>query len=214
MAGVMGHLINTVFFWKAHSHGCQAKIDIGENENPDSAILKFRRVVNSAGLIPEVRRRAHFETPQDVTKRKFRTRIANRRMQQRRGGAPKTLADKRAEVAKAKEGAEAYKERVLQRAQRAERYAANAQARVEGSGSAPGMQVSQAGNASAIGGDLNGAAGAASASASTPSALPTSTSPRVSTSTSTSRSSTSKPPTVSKSAAAAAGVEKGAGAVR
>eukprot|EP00238_Polyblepharides_amylifera_P000584 CAMPEP_0196571128 /NCGR_PEP_ID=MMETSP1081-20130531/1296_1 /TAXON_ID=36882 /ORGANISM="Pyramimonas amylifera, Strain CCMP720" /LENGTH=90 /DNA_ID=CAMNT_0041887925 /DNA_START=139 /DNA_END=411 /DNA_ORIENTATION=+ len=46
------------------------EVVVGENEPSESAIRRFRRSVMQAGIIPEVRRRRYFETPQDIKKRK------------------------------------------------------------------------------------------------------------------------------------------------
>lgn len=43
---------------------------MGENENIESALRRFKRQVSKAGVFSEVKRRRHFETPQDKQKRK------------------------------------------------------------------------------------------------------------------------------------------------
>mmetsp|Transcript_16827 Transcript_16827/g.36609 ORF Transcript_16827/g.36609 Transcript_16827/m.36609 type:complete len:88 (+) Transcript_16827:85-348(+) len=61
------------------------EVVVGESEPAESAIRRFRRAVMQAGVIPEVRRRRYFETPQDIKKRKEANKHArNRRARQQR----------------------------------------------------------------------------------------------------------------------------------
>lgn len=46
------------------------QVVVGENENIESALRRFKRQVSKAGVFSEVKRRRHFETPQDKQKRK------------------------------------------------------------------------------------------------------------------------------------------------
>eukprot|EP00898_Chlorokybus_atmophyticus_P006374 jgi/Chlat1/6738/Chrsp50S06436 len=93
MAGIMGHLINTQFFWKAHSGGCNVFINVGDSEPPESAIRRLRKAIMSADVINECRRRRSFESTQDLAKRKASTKKMALR------NKPKTFSQKRAETA-------------------------------------------------------------------------------------------------------------------
>uniref|UniRef100_A0A061R4Y4 Small subunit ribosomal protein S21 n=1 Tax=Tetraselmis sp. GSL018 TaxID=582737 RepID=A0A061R4Y4_9CHLO len=46
------------------------EVVVGENEPADLALRRFRRAVNSAGVIAEAKRRRRFEDHQDILKRK------------------------------------------------------------------------------------------------------------------------------------------------
>ncbi len=47
-----------------------AQVLVGENEALESALRRFKRQVSKAGIFSEVKRRRHFETPQEKRKRK------------------------------------------------------------------------------------------------------------------------------------------------
>lgn len=46
------------------------QVVIGENEGIESALRRFKRQVSKGGIFSEVKRRRHFETPQEKRKRK------------------------------------------------------------------------------------------------------------------------------------------------
>jgi small subunit ribosomal protein S21 len=46
------------------------QVVVGENEGIESALRRFKRQVSKAGVFSEVKRRRHFETPQEKRKRK------------------------------------------------------------------------------------------------------------------------------------------------
>ena len=46
------------------------QVVVGENEGIESALRRFKRQVSKAGIFSEVKRRRHFETPQEKRKRK------------------------------------------------------------------------------------------------------------------------------------------------
>jgi small subunit ribosomal protein S21 len=52
------------------------QVVVGENENIESALRRFKRQVSKAGIFPDIRRQRHFETPLEKRKRKA---IARRR---------------------------------------------------------------------------------------------------------------------------------------
>lgn len=56
------------------------QIVVGENEGIESAIIRFRRQVSRAGIIPDVRKNCHFETPLEKHKRKA---VARRRQRKK-----------------------------------------------------------------------------------------------------------------------------------
>ena len=56
-----------------------AQVVVGENEGIESALRRFKRQVSRAGILQDVRKNQHFETPQEKAKRKARAR-------RRRGG--------------------------------------------------------------------------------------------------------------------------------
>jgi len=69
MAGIFG--LSGLFARPAFFKGTfNTEVVVGETEPAESAIRRFRRAVMQAGVIPEVRRRRYFETPQDIMKRK------------------------------------------------------------------------------------------------------------------------------------------------
>ena len=41
------------------------QVVVGENEGIESALRRFKRQVSKAGIFSEVKRRRHFETPQE-----------------------------------------------------------------------------------------------------------------------------------------------------
>ncbi|NEP56743.1 MAG: 30S ribosomal protein S21 [Symploca sp. SIO1B1] len=52
------------------------QVTVGENEEIESALRRFRREVSKAGIFADMKRLRHFETPQEKKKRKA---IARRR---------------------------------------------------------------------------------------------------------------------------------------
>ena len=56
------------------------QVVVGQNEAIDSALRRFKRQVSKAGILTEVRRHRHFETPIEKRKRKE---IARRKKQWR-----------------------------------------------------------------------------------------------------------------------------------
>ncbi len=46
------------------------QVVVGQNEGIDSALRRFKRQVSKAGILAEVRRHRHFETPLEKRKRK------------------------------------------------------------------------------------------------------------------------------------------------
>ncbi|MEY3866545.1 MAG: hypothetical protein RLZZ338_436 [Cyanobacteriota bacterium] len=57
------------------------QVVIGENEGIESALRRFKRQVSKAGIIPDVRKHLHFETPLEKRKRKAIARRTKRRFQ-------------------------------------------------------------------------------------------------------------------------------------
>lgn len=55
------------------------KTVIEPNENIESALKRFRRGCQRAGILSEVRRRAYYEKPSDVKRRKIQRAIRKRR---------------------------------------------------------------------------------------------------------------------------------------
>eukprot|EP00230_Micromonas_polaris_P003064 CAMPEP_0119224266 /NCGR_PEP_ID=MMETSP1327-20130426/33578_1 /TAXON_ID=38833 /ORGANISM="Micromonas pusilla, Strain RCC2306" /LENGTH=132 /DNA_ID=CAMNT_0007222543 /DNA_START=400 /DNA_END=798 /DNA_ORIENTATION=+ len=87
MAGVLAAFGN-MFAFKG---SFQAEVTVGENENGESAIRRFRRAVMNSGHINETRRRRYFENVQDIKKRKQST------PRKKKGGKPRTAAQALAE---------------------------------------------------------------------------------------------------------------------
>ncbi len=52
------------------------QVILGENENIESALRRFKRQVSRAGIYADIRKNRHFETPLEKEKRKA---IARRR---------------------------------------------------------------------------------------------------------------------------------------
>jgi small subunit ribosomal protein S21 len=46
------------------------QVVLGENEGIDSALRRFKRQVSKAGILADVKKNRHFETPQEKRKRK------------------------------------------------------------------------------------------------------------------------------------------------
>ncbi|MEW6496433.1 MAG: 30S ribosomal protein S21 [Cyanobacteriota bacterium] len=46
------------------------QVVVGQNEAIDSALRRFKRQVSKSGILTDVRRHRHFETPQEKRKRK------------------------------------------------------------------------------------------------------------------------------------------------
>lgn len=47
-----------------------AQVVVGENENIESALRRFKRQVSRAGIFQDMKKNRHFETPQQKEKRK------------------------------------------------------------------------------------------------------------------------------------------------
>ncbi|GAB4300863.1 MAG TPA: 30S ribosomal protein S21 [Oscillatoriaceae cyanobacterium M33_DOE_052] len=46
------------------------QVIVGENENIESALRRFKRQVSKAGIFADIKRSRHFETPVEKRKRK------------------------------------------------------------------------------------------------------------------------------------------------
>ncbi|KYC43049.1 30S ribosomal protein S21 [Scytonema hofmannii PCC 7110] len=46
------------------------QVILGETEGIDSALRRFKRQVSKAGILPDLRKKRHFETPIEKRKRK------------------------------------------------------------------------------------------------------------------------------------------------
>lgn len=46
------------------------QVVVGENENLESALRRFKRQVSKAGILADIKRLRHFETPGEKRKRK------------------------------------------------------------------------------------------------------------------------------------------------
>ncbi|BCL37072.1 30S ribosomal protein S21 [Nostoc sp. MS1] len=57
------------------------QIKVGENEGIESALRRFKREVSKAGIMPDIKKHRHFETPIEKRKRKE---IAKHRQSKRR----------------------------------------------------------------------------------------------------------------------------------
>lgn len=55
------------------------QVVLGENEGIDSALRRFKRQVSKAGILADVKRQRHFETPIEKRKRKAIARRKQRR---------------------------------------------------------------------------------------------------------------------------------------
>ena len=60
-----------------------AQVTVGENENTESALRRFKRAVVKAGIFNELRRLRHHETPVEKYKRKQRLRLKDRRLRKK-----------------------------------------------------------------------------------------------------------------------------------
>lgn len=58
------------FKFKEKEQARMTQVVVGENEGIESALRRFKRQVSKAGIFSEVKRRRHFETPQEKRKRK------------------------------------------------------------------------------------------------------------------------------------------------
>ncbi|MBE9192722.1 30S ribosomal protein S21 [Gloeocapsopsis crepidinum LEGE 06123] len=58
------------------------QVVVGENENFESALRRFKRQVSKAGILPDIKSKRHFETPIEKRKRKE---VARRRKRRFRG---------------------------------------------------------------------------------------------------------------------------------
>ena len=47
-----------------------AEIKVGKNETSDSALRRFKRATQKAGILSEVRKREHYEKPRVARKKK------------------------------------------------------------------------------------------------------------------------------------------------
>lgn len=57
------------------------QIRVGENEGIESALRRFKREVSKAGIMPDIKKHRHFETPIEKRKRKE---VAKHRQNKRR----------------------------------------------------------------------------------------------------------------------------------
>ena len=48
-----------------------AEIKVGKNETLDSALRRFKRATQKAGILSEVIKREHYEKPSDQRKKKY-----------------------------------------------------------------------------------------------------------------------------------------------
>lgn len=55
------------------------QVILGENEGIESALRRFKRQVSKAGILADVKRQRHFETPLEKRKRKAVARRRKRR---------------------------------------------------------------------------------------------------------------------------------------
>ncbi len=55
------------------------KVVVGQNENIESALRRFKRQVSKAGIFADIKRRRYFETPIEKRKRKAIARRKKRR---------------------------------------------------------------------------------------------------------------------------------------
>jgi small subunit ribosomal protein S21 len=56
-----------------------AQVILGENEGVESALRRFKREVAKAGIFQDMRKKRHFETPQEKQKRKAMAKQKQRR---------------------------------------------------------------------------------------------------------------------------------------
>jgi small subunit ribosomal protein S21 len=56
-----------------------AQVVLGEEENIESALRRFKRKVSRAGIFADMRKKRHFETPIEKRKRKTLARHKQRR---------------------------------------------------------------------------------------------------------------------------------------
>ncbi|BAZ67674.1 30S ribosomal protein S21 [Pelatocladus sp. BLCC-F211] len=59
------------------------QIVVGENEALESALRRFKRQVSKAGIMPDLKKHRHFETPLEKNKRKAKA-VANSRRYKKR----------------------------------------------------------------------------------------------------------------------------------
>jgi len=62
-----------------------SEVKVGKNETLDSALRRFKRTCQKAGVLAEVRRREHYEKPSDAKKLK-RAEAARKRKSSRTRG--------------------------------------------------------------------------------------------------------------------------------
>ncbi|MEL6139014.1 MAG: 30S ribosomal protein S21 [Cyanobacteria bacterium J06626_23] len=63
-----------------------AQIVLGEDENIESALRRFKRKVSQAGIFPDLKKNRHFETPHEKRKRKLLARHRQRKRRNRSSG--------------------------------------------------------------------------------------------------------------------------------
>ncbi len=63
------------------------QIIVGENEGIESALRRFKREVSKAGILPDMRKHRHFETPIEKRKRKAIAKNKQRRSRFHRPGS-------------------------------------------------------------------------------------------------------------------------------
>ncbi|AKG23573.1 30S ribosomal protein S21 [Calothrix sp. 336/3] len=59
------------------------QIVVGENEGIDSALRRFKREVSKAGIMPDIKKHRHFETPLEKHKRKAKAVANSKRFKKR-----------------------------------------------------------------------------------------------------------------------------------
>ncbi len=59
------------------------QIIVGENEGIESALRRFKRQVSKAGILPDLKKNRHFETPLEKHKRKAKAAARSRRHNRR-----------------------------------------------------------------------------------------------------------------------------------
>jgi small subunit ribosomal protein S21 len=64
-----------------------AQVIVGENENIESALRRFKRQVSRAEILSDLKKNRHFETPLEKAQRKAIARRRKRRFQSRQQSA-------------------------------------------------------------------------------------------------------------------------------
>lgn len=61
-----------------------AQVAVGQDERIDSVLRRFKREVSKAGILADVKKNRHFETPLEKRKRKAVTATKSKRFNRRR----------------------------------------------------------------------------------------------------------------------------------